>query len=122
MKAPILALTVSALVAGAAGSAAAYPDHGYDRDSANQYSRSGYDRDSNREHSGWGHDRGRGYHWQRGERMGYNDWQNARRVDYRRYHLRQPPRGYEWRESNGSYVLAAVTTGVIASIIMNSNR
>ena len=109
MKAIILALTASALVAGAAGSAAAYPDHNNDRNSSNQ-------------HSGWGHDRGAGYHWQRGERMGYNDWNSAQRVDYRRYHLRQPPRGYEWRESNGSYVLAAVATGVIASIIMNSNH
>ncbi len=110
MKAIILGLAASALVAGAAGSAAAYPDHGYDRDSSNQ------------RHSSWGHDRGAGYHWQRGERMGYNDWNNAPRVDYRQHHLRQPPRGYEWRESNGSYVLAAVATGVIASMIMMDNR
>ena len=109
MKALILALTASALAAGAAGSANAYPNHGYDRD-------------SNHQHSGWGQNRGNGYHWQRGERMGYDDWNSARRVDYRQHHLRQPPRGYEWRESNGSYVLAAVATGVIASMILNSNR
>ena len=54
--------------------------------------------------------------------MGYNDWNNAERVDYRRYHLRQPPRGYEWRRQNDQFVLGAITTGVIASIILNSGR
>ena len=109
MKAITLALAASALVAGAAGSAAAYPDNGHDHNSGGQ-------------HTGWANDRGAGHHWQRGERMGYNDWNSAPRVDYRQHHLRAPPRGYEWRQSNGSYVLAAVATGVIASIIMNSDH
>jgi len=38
---------------------------------------------------------------------GYNDWNGAQRVDYRQHNLRAPPRGYEWRESNGQYILAA---------------
>jgi Ni/Co efflux regulator RcnB len=50
--------------------------------------------------------------------MGYNDWQHATPVDYRAHHLNAPPRGYEWRQSNGQYVLAAVATGAIASIIL----
>ena len=33
--------------------------------------------------------------------MGYNDWSGARVIDYREHRLRQPPRGYEWREANG---------------------
>jgi Ni/Co efflux regulator RcnB len=73
------------------------------------------------EHAGWGHDQGRGHQWARGERMGYNDWNSAAPIDYRRHHLRHPPRGYEWRESNGRYVLAAVATGVIASIILSGH-
>jgi Ni/Co efflux regulator RcnB len=73
-------------------------------------------------HRGWGHDYNGPHQWRRGQRMGYNDWNGARAIDYRRYHLRQPPRGYEWRESNGQYVLAAVATGLIASIILNSGR
>ena len=76
----------------------------------------------NGRHAGWAADRGGGHHWRRGQRMGYNDWQGARRVDYRQHHLRRPPSGYEWRESNGQYVLAAVATGLIASIILNSGR
>jgi len=71
---------------------------------------------------GWAQDRGQDYRWRRGQRMGYNDWNNAERVDYRRYRLRQPPRGYEWRRQNDQFVLGAIATGVITSIILNAGR
>ena len=75
------------------------------------------------QHPGWGHDYGStGHHWKRGERVGYNDWSSAQPVDYRQHHLRKPPRGYEWRQSNGQYILAAVASGVIASIILNAGH
>lgn len=108
MKALILAATVSALAIGGVANA-----QGYDQRSDHR----GYD-----QHSGWAQDQGAGHRWQRGERMGYNDWNHAQPVDYRQHHLRHPPRGYEWRESNGQYVLAAVATGVIASMILNNHR
>jgi Ni/Co efflux regulator RcnB len=73
-------------------------------------------------HRGWGQDRGQDYHWRRGQQMGYNDWRGAERVDYRRYNLRRPPSGYEWRRYNDQYVLGAIATGVIASIIINAGR
>jgi len=38
-------------------------------------------------------------------------------INYREHHLRAPPRGYEWRMVDGNYVLAAVATGVIASVV-----
>jgi Ni/Co efflux regulator RcnB len=38
--------------------------------------------------------------------------------DYHRYHLVQPPYGYEWRYIDGNFVLAAVATGLIASILI----
>jgi Ni/Co efflux regulator RcnB len=39
-------------------------------------------------------------------------------ADWRANHLRQPPRGYHYvRSDNGDFLLVAVTTGVIASII-----
>ncbi len=50
--------------------------------------------------------------------MGYNDYG----ADYRQHHLRHPPRGYEWRESNGQIIMAAVATGIVASIILDNNR
>lgn len=38
--------------------------------------------------------------------------------NWRAYRLRPPPRGYHWvRSNNGDYLLVAVTTGVIASIV-----
>lgn len=74
------------------------------------------------QHRGWGRDYGNGGHkWRRGERMGYNDWNSYERVDYRQHHLRAPPRGYEWRRSSdGNYILAAIATGLIASIILGN--
>ncbi len=57
--------------------------------------------------------------WHKGGYVSHNDWDHGRHVDYRSHHLRQPPRGYEWREVNGNYVLAAVATGLIASLILN---
>ena len=100
MKNLLIAAATAALVIGAAGSVGAQP----------------------MDHAGWGHDQGAGHHWNNGEHMGYNDWNGAQRIDYRQYHLRQPPEGYEWRESNGQYVLGAIATGVIASAIIEGGR
>jgi Ni/Co efflux regulator RcnB len=58
--------------------------------------------------------------WKKGAHMKKEDWARAQRVDYRRYHLSAPPNGYEWREVDGNYVLAAVATGVVASVIVAS--
>ncbi len=56
--------------------------------------------------------------WRKGGRIERNDWNRGRRVDYRSHRLQAPPRGYEWRQVDNNYVLAAVTTGIIASIIL----
>ncbi|MGH8113328.1 MAG: RcnB family protein [Rhodanobacteraceae bacterium] len=49
----------------------------------------------------------------RGNRYVVTNWRAA--------HLRQPPRGYHWvRSNNGDFLLVAVTTGVIASIIAHA--
>ena len=41
-------------------------------------------------------------------------------TDWRSQHLRQPPRGYHYvRSDNGDFLLVAITTGVIASILAN---
>jgi Ni/Co efflux regulator RcnB len=80
----------------------------------NYHYRSGhYDRGN---HYGWRND------WRPGRRMDVGYWGRAERVDWRRHHLRRPPYGYEWRYIDGRYVLAAVATGLIASIIAGSNR
>jgi Ni/Co efflux regulator RcnB len=56
--------------------------------------------------------------WKKGARMRDEDWQRGEHIDYRERHLRAPPRGYEWRQVDGNYVLAAVATGVIASVVV----
>jgi Ni/Co efflux regulator RcnB len=112
MKSRILAVTAAALVALSAGAANAQYDHQGDHHGGQGGQR-----------PGWGLDYGGGGHnWRRGERMGYNDWSGAQPLNYREHHLRRPPHGYEWRESNGRYILAAVATGAIMSIIMSGNR
>lgn len=73
------------------------------------------DRDHHDNHAYVRHDE-----WRKGNRIRKEDWDRGERVDYRRYHLKAPPRGYEWREVDGNYVLAAVATGVIASVIAAS--
>ena len=105
-------------------SSAAFADpgnHGNHGNNGNHQTGGGGHSDNGR-HAGWGQDRGNGHMWSRGERMGYNDWNSAPRVDYRQYHLRQPPRGYEWRRHNDQFVLGAIAGGLISSIIMSSGR
>jgi Ni/Co efflux regulator RcnB len=62
-------------------------------------------------------------HWSRGDRLP-TEYRNNRYVvnDWKNNHLRKPPRGYHWVEANNRYVLASLTNGLIADIIMASNR
>jgi len=76
--------------------------------------------DDNRGNQMMRHDNGQHRGWHKGERIGRNDWNRYERLDYRREHLRRPPRGYEWRRVDNDYVLAAVATGLIASVIAGS--
>ena len=75
-----------------------------------------------------GHDR----NWDRGRGAGpeHNFYRGGRlppyyrdRVyvvdDWRGHHLRQPPRGYHWVQTGTDYVLVAIATGIIASILLN---
>jgi len=59
--------------------------------------------------------------WKKGYHMNHSDWDRGAKLDWHAHHLRQPPHGYEWREVDGNYVLAAAATGVIASLIANSH-
>lgn len=59
--------------------------------------------------------------WRRGGYVSYSDWNRGYVVDYHRHHhLYAPPRGYEWRYVDDRYVLAAITTGLIAAIILSN--
>src|SRR5579862_783501 len=58
--------------------------------------------------------------WRKGAKIRDEDWKRGEHVEYREHHLRAPPHGYEWRQVDGNYVLAAVATGVIASVVAAS--
>jgi Ni/Co efflux regulator RcnB len=58
--------------------------------------------------------------WKKGAKMRDEDWKRGEHIDYKEHHLRAPPHGYEWRQVDGNYVLAAVATGVIASVVAAS--
>ena len=51
--------------------------------------------------------------YRRDHRYAVDDWQSR--------HLRRPPRGYHWvRDDNDNYFLAAITTGLILDLMLNS--
>ena len=65
-------------------------------------------------HEGWYKKGGRVPSNYRGGHYVVSNWRAA--------HLRQPPRGYHWiRSDNGDFLMVAVTTGIIASIIAASH-
>ena len=53
--------------------------------------------------------------------MDRQEWDRGNRIDYREYQLAPPRRGYEWREVDGNFIMGAVATGVILSIIANGH-
>jgi len=138
LKAAAVAVIAGTFALGGAASAQSWHGHhdrghydnGYhrgDRDhyrghDNRRYEHRGYDRSYYRSYqptyrySGW-HDRS---DWRRGGYVARYDWDRGYRVDYRGYRrLYAPPYGYEWRRVDNNYVLAAVATGLIASIIIN---
>lgn len=39
--------------------------------------------------------------------------------DWRGHGLRSPPRGYQWVQTGGDYVLVAIATGIILELLLN---
>ncbi len=57
--------------------------------------------------------------WRKGSHIAPADWSRGDRIpNWSHYHLSRPPHGYEWRRVDGNFVLAAVATGVIASVVV----
>lgn len=57
--------------------------------------------------------------WRRGDRLSNYHRQHVHRVDYRREHLRAPPRGYDYvRDDRGDTLLVGIATGVILAVIL----
>ena len=62
----------------------------------------------------------RGPEWRRGAHIPrtYRDRQYVV-THWQEHHLRRPPRGYEWVQVGGDYVLVAIASGIIADILLN---
>jgi Ni/Co efflux regulator RcnB len=122
MKRLIIGASLLALVTGTALVA----DHGRNRQHNRQHERGEWHDQNghwdNGRHRGWERNRGNNHRWARGERMGYGDWRDAQRVDYREYRLRRPPQGYEWRRSRDRFVLVRVSNGYIFSVVIYGGR
>jgi len=125
MKKHLTAALAATLFFGGAGAALAQPRWDRDHHDRGRYEhwdrRDRHDRWERRRHDGWNSRRHWRSEWRRGHRMEWSYWRHGRHIDWRRHHLRRPPYGYEWREVNGNYVLAAIATGLIADLIINNN-
>jgi Ni/Co efflux regulator RcnB len=119
MKRFLTAATALALIAGMAGPSFAQPGH----DDHNDNHRPAMQGPAMHAPDNHGPDNHGPSHadWRKGGHIGRDDWNRGQRVDYRTHHLKAPPRGYEWRQVDGNYVLAAAATGLIASIILSSH-
>jgi len=54
-----------------------------------------------------------------GGHMSRNDWKRSKVVDYRKHkRLSAPPKGYQWRQLDGKFVLVAKSNGVITTIVI----
>ncbi|WP_313297862.1 RcnB family protein [Diaphorobacter sp.] len=61
------------------------------------------------------------HRWHRGDRIPQAYRTRSYVVDDWRYHrLSAPPRGYQWVQYGGDYLLIAIATGVIASMVLGN--
>ena len=79
--------------------------------------------DGNDQHDRGGdwHDRGAGPHgYHNGDRLTRSERSRRHSVNnWHEHNLRAPPRGYRWVRSGNDFVLVAITTGIIADILLN---
>ena len=144
MRNVILAAAVAAMALAAPPALADQRDQGQDHQDngwhgdqggGNDHRDNGWHGDDHRD-NGWHGDYNRGYGpggrgnpderghhaFRSGERF-RGDWAPGyRSANWRAYHLRRPPHGYHWVWYDGNFMLVAISTGIIASILAGSMR
>lgn len=120
MNRKIIISTIIAMSLAAGGSAFAQSnDHRNDQDHGHG------DQDSHRDIHADAHnvERGAGpnHDFHKGGRIS-NQYRSKQYVvnDWRGHHLHAPPRGYHWVQTGPDYVLVAVTSGLIAQIVLGN--
>jgi len=86
---------------------------------ASQHDNRGFGRAHEQERSG-GRGVGPNNEYYRGDRLP-DEYRHRNYVvsDWRSHNLKAPPRGYQWVQSGGDYVLIAIATGIIAELLLN---
>jgi Ni/Co efflux regulator RcnB len=99
----------------ACGSVAFAQDH----DDPHRDSRPEMNRDHGHPQAPDGHGAGPAHSFYRGDHLP-PQYRDHRYVvnDWRGHHLSAPPRGYHWVQTGDDFVLAAIATGVIASVFL----
>ena len=123
------AISIAIALAMTSGSFAFAKDNGkhdkHDRDNQEWKQQGRHDnRDfgrSHNEHRKHGRGVGPNHEYYRGDRMPY-DYRHRHYVvnDWRGHSLSAPPRGYHWVQSGNDYVLIAIATGIIATVLLNN--
>lgn len=108
-------------------------DQRYEHRNDQRYEHRNDRREQRDQHADWRGDRGdrgdrhdnfsygaRGPEWRRGGRVP-PEYRNRQYVvsNWRAHHLNAPPRGYQWVQVGGDYVLVAIATGIIAQLLLN---
>lgn len=125
MKNKFIALAILATTLAAQGSAFADdhdhhdyrrgpPGHSYHHDNRGH-------RDYHRDYRHDGRGAGPHHEFYRGQRLAPEYRRHEYVVDnWRSHHLKAPPRGYHWVQTGPDYVLVAITTGIIAQIVLSN--
>lgn len=122
----VIATTIVAMLASSVAMADPHDDRGGDQNQMRNGHRDDDHRDNSyrdNDHHDNGHHRN-AHKWKRGQHVDQR-YRDDRYVvsDYRRHRLDEPPRGYHWvHDDDNNFLLVAITTGVIASIILGAGR
>lgn len=125
-------IAVSLAIAGSGSAFAQNNDHRNNQARSQHAQHDNHRRDRGHDHrdrnkrahdNGHHHARGAGPHheFHRGGHIS-REYRDNRYVvhDWRGHHLHQPPRGYQWVQTGPDFVLIAVTTGIIAQIVLSN--
>ena len=84
----------------------------------NRHDNRGFGRSHDQERSR-GRGAGPGHEYYRGDRLPA-EYRHRNYVvnDWRSHRLNAPPRGHQWVQSGGDYILVAVATGIIAQLLL----
>lgn len=85
---------------------------------ADRHDQRGFGR-AHEEESRHGRGVGPNHEYYRGDRLPASSRHNNYVVnDWRSHHLSAPPRGHRWVQSGNDYILVAITTGIIAGLVL----